>query len=224
MFTILFIDDHKLLIPGMKSAIESLGAYTVTGISDSQKVMYFLNNRNVPDLIITDLNMPGMDGIELIQKIRSVLPKQKIAVMTMYYTFNLMKTLESLGVSGFILKNDEMDVLNQLIITVINGGKFISPSLHNLTKNLNYDFSQDGEVVDNFIKKFSLSPRELEILRMVVSNMSSQQIADKLFISKDTVSTHRKNIIRKTKCSTVIDLVNLAKSFFIQPISEFNSN
>lgn len=210
MFKIILIDDHKMLLNGLKMVLEANTDIEVVQIfSNSLEVIPYLNNNNV-DLIISDLNMPKMNGIELIEKIKNNFPYTKTAVMTMYYNPHLIELLEGLNIDGYIHKSIDNNDLQCAIQTIRNGEKYYSKVVKKILGNDNFEFAKNLTIVDNFLTKYCLSPRELEIFHLIIENYSSQEIADKLHISKDTVSTHRKNIVRKIGCTTPVEMLKIA--------------
>lgn len=211
MYKLLLVDDHKLLISGLKSIIETEFDAKVRIETQSTLIMNILNGENF-DLIITDLNMPELNGIELIKKIRQTKPLQKIAVITMYYTPQIIAELLEQKVNGFFHKSiDDAELIKGIQMT-LDGKNFFPNNLKQMHATNNYDFkvTHNQLIQDDFLRLYSLTKREHEIFKLIIANKTSQEIADKMYLSKDTVSTHRKNIIRKTGCTTIIDFINLA--------------
>ena len=153
--------------------------------------------------------MPEMNGVELIKTLRAQYPSLPIAVMTMYFNRHLIEELKILQVNGYLHKSIESEELEQAILKIKNGEHYYC---NNILDNDDYKFiyNTDNIITDNFVKQYCFSKRELEIFLLIIENKSSTEIAEQLFISKDTVSTHRKNIIRKTNCHTPVEMFRLA--------------
>lgn len=209
MLKILLVDDHKMLLEGLKSIMEKTNLDTsVQIISSPKNVIPFLNSNKI-DIVITDLNMPEMSGFDLIKKIKQNHPFTKIGVLTMYYNPNIINELKTLDIDLYLHKGSGEDEFEIALQTLLNGNKYFSTGAKKFMFN---DLKLDNghSIKDAFIQKYILSPREFEIFKLIIENNSSQEISEKLFISKETVSTHRKSIIRKTGCKTVIELLKLA--------------
>jgi len=209
MFKVLLVDDHVIFVNGLKKIINEIPDVEVVSVlNNSQSVIHYLNNNKI-DLLITDLNMPEMNGVELIKTLRAQYPSLPIAVMTMYFNRHLIEELKILQVNGYLHKSIESEELEQAILKIKNGEHYYC---NNILDNDDYKFiyNTDNIITDNFVKQYCFSKRELEIFLLIIENKSSTEIAEQLFISKDTVSTHRKNIIRKTNCHTPVEMFRLA--------------
>jgi two-component system nitrate/nitrite response regulator NarL len=211
MLKVLLIDDHKILLYTLKMVLQKNDRIeVVAAISDPHDVLKLLNSIKV-DLIITDLNMPDISGFELIKRIKMNLPTMKFAVLTMYYSKQLINELMDLNIDAFLHKTIDIDELNHAIQQIESGQKYFSKDIKtSIYQDLRVNL--DNKIVDSFGKQFFLSSRELEIFFLIIEGKSSQNIADLLYISRDTVSTHRKNIIKKTGCSTALEMMKLASS------------
>lgn len=201
------VDDHKLFIKGIISLFEENSEMEVVGHAYSAK--QFLNEPPVtePDVILIDINMPDMTGIELTRIIKEKNPKAKILALTMFEDILYIQKMIQSGANGYVLKSADMQVLIEAIKTVANGGKFWDAEIRNtiLEKVGAIDSEEFKDLNQN-----KLSKRELEILYLITKELSNSQIAEKLFISERTVETHRKNIMAKTKTSNTVGLVKLA--------------
>jgi DNA-binding NarL/FixJ family response regulator len=201
------VDDHKLFIKGIISLFEENSEMEVVGHAYSAK--QFLNEPPVtePDVILIDINMPDMTGIELTRIIKEKNPKAKILALTMFEDLLYIQKMIQSGANGYVLKSADMQVLIEAIKTVANGGKFWDAEIRNtiLEKVGAIDSEEFKDLNQN-----KLSKRELEILYLITKELSNSQIAEKLFISERTVETHRKNIMAKTKTSNTVGLVKLA--------------
>lgn len=201
------VDDHKLFIKGIISLFEENSEMEVVGHAYSAK--QFLDEPPVtePDVILIDINMPDMTGIELTRIIKEKNPKAKILALTMFEDILYIQKMIQSGANGYVLKSADMQVLIEAIKTVANGGKFWDAEIRNtiLEKVGAIDSEEFKDMNQN-----KLSKRELEILYLITKELSNSQIAEKLFISERTIETHRKNIMAKTKARNTVGLVKLA--------------
>lgn len=201
------VDDHKLFIKGIISLFEENSEMEVVGHACS--ATQYLNDSQAaePDVILIDINMPDMTGIELTRIIKEKNPKAKILALTMFEDILYIQKMIQSGANGYVLKSADMQVLIDAIKTVANGGKYWDAEIRNtiLEKVGAIDSDEFKDLNQN-----KLSKRELEILYLITKELSNSQIAEKLFISERTVETHRKNIMAKTKTSNTVGLVKLA--------------
>jgi DNA-binding NarL/FixJ family response regulator len=210
---ILLVDDHTLFRNGLKTLLNVISGFRVVGeAADGNKLLELIDDVKV-DVVLLDISMPGMDGIEAAQKALEKYPDLKIITLSMYGEEDYYFKMVSLGVKGFLLKNSDINQVRDAIITVVEGGSYFSQELlFNLVSNLKStvqiesDESAD-EFVDHSDENEPLSQRELQILLLICQGLSNVEIADKLFISKRTVDKHRANILAKTKCKNTANLV-----------------
>lgn len=194
---ILLVDDHIILLDGLKSLLQksqiNLVLETATSGSEAlQKLKVF-----PADLVITDINMPGMDGMELIKTIREQLPPTKIIVLSLHDEAHYVRSIMKQRVQGYILKNDSSKELIEAVEKVLGGKTFLSSKISEIMM----------EQLDQPSAEQLLSERELQILKLIAAEFSNKQIADQLFISERTVETHRKNILRKTNSKNIVGLI-----------------
>ncbi len=200
---ILLVDDHHLFSDGLLSLLQNEPDFEVVGqVFEGNQVLNSILE-NSPHLILLDANLPNRNGKDLAVVIRKDFPNIKVIILTMYDENALVKEFQKIGVDGYILKNSTKAELLEGIRMVVNGQIFFDPKLSNST-------NQPTLIDDEFIKKFSLTPREIEMIRMIRAGMSSQDIADKSNLSLLTVKTHRRNIHFKLKTETTADLIRFA--------------
>ena len=193
---ILIADDHQIVIDGLKLVLSSREDFNVAGeASNGLEVLEFLS-QNKADVVVLDINMPEMDGIKCAKKIKSLYPEIKIIILTMYAQKSFIEEIVKIGIDGCLLKNNTGKELSDAIARVTSGKSYYD-QIQNFSKE---------EVKQNY----TLSDRELEIIRKLGDGMTSSQIASELYISEHTVKTHRKNILRKLDLHSSSELIQYA--------------
>ena len=205
---IFIADDHPVIAQGVKCMVANQANMTVVGTALSGNEMFRLLPNTRPTILLLDLNMPGSDFYENIDWIKKEVPWVKIIIYSGYYAPDLVKSLLQSGAKGYVAKESKPTELIDAIITVSEGGTYTSIPAHGQTDN----GCQQGQagLHDDFRKRLSLSRREQEILELISKGLSSQGIGKTLYISKHTVETHRKNILRKLDFNTSTELVKFA--------------
>lgn len=201
---ILIVDDHQMFIDGLKSILHKQKEFTVYAEAlDGESALEIIKN-DKPDIVITDISMPGMTGIELTHKIKSDYPEIKVIVVSMYNDSNVVSEILMAEAEGYILKNTgKQELLNALTKIANNGTFYCNDVISTMIKHV----KKDSEV-QNEIK--ILSDREIEVLKLIAEEYSSDQIAEKLFISKRTVDSHRANILAKLNIKTLAGLIKFS--------------
>jgi DNA-binding NarL/FixJ family response regulator len=185
---ILIADDHPFTLMGTKGFVESLG-YKVEDICSNGITAYNLINTHQPNIAILDINMPGIDGLEILEKVYRQKLKTKVILLTMHKEMTVFKKANQFGVSGYILKENAQEELQICLEEVIKGNQYIS-------KNLENDLLIDNSSAsDDALSKLTFT--EKKILELIAQQKTSKQIAEMLFISEKTVEGHRTNIIQK---------------------------
>jgi DNA-binding NarL/FixJ family response regulator len=188
MRTIILADDHPVTLNGMKAYLEKLG-YLVLSIYDNGISAYNNIISLKPDCAILDLSMPGMNGLEVLQKIRTSNKSIKVIIYTMYHEKALFEKAVNLGVNGYLLKDFAMEELETCLDTLKFKSQWFSPKL-----NESLIIKETDSVKE---KLLLLSPAEQKIVSLIATEKSSKTIAELLFISEKTVENHRSSIIRK---------------------------
>jgi len=202
---IILADDHQFLLEGIMTVLKELPALEIAAAVNNGVDLMYAVAKHAPELVILDLNMPGYDGLQCLQKIKADFPLIKVLVLTNYNQPELVEEVRKMKANGFLVKNSSAALLKQAIEIILSGQEFF-PEPGELKT-----VPEDSYFFDDFLKKYQLTKREVGIIRMVCREMSSRQIADILFLSELTVNTHRRNILRKLEIKNVAGLINFAK-------------
>jgi DNA-binding NarL/FixJ family response regulator len=205
---ILLIDDHHLFSDGLKELLQKEEDLVVIGqVFDGADVLRQVHLRS-PDLVLLDVNLPQVNGRDLAEIILRDFAQTRVIILTMYAEKQVVDTFRKMHVHGYILKNTTRDTLLQGIRAVLRGETFFDPNVE-APKNIS------PLLDDEFIKKFALTPREIEMVRLIKQGLSSQEIADRLSLSLLTIKTHRRNIHFKLGTETTADLIRFANEYGI---------
>lgn len=199
---IFLVEDHHLMRRGLASLLTTERNVEIIGEAGTgEEGLIMLAGMEVPDLVIMDISLPGMNGIEVTRKLKTIKPEIKILVLSMYDNPIFVYQAIEAGASGYILKRAMVEELDLAIDAIIHGGSFLSPSI---TKNLDISLA-----FDNYSYQ-SLTNREMEVLKLLASGSSVNDIAETLYISIYTVYTHLSNIKRKVGIEKTPDLIRYA--------------
>lgn len=201
---IIVVDDHAIFLKGLNLLINECNDFKVIGEASNGVNFLELLDKMTPDLVLMDIKMPLMDGIEATKKALEKYPDLKIMTLTMFSEHKYLRLMAEAGVKGFILKSIGKKELEYAIKNVVNGKTYFSPEvIEDISKW--QPTSRSGVFLEEMNER--LSDRELDVLQQIVKGLSTQEIADKLFISRRTVEGHRANLISKTATRNVVDLV-----------------
>ncbi len=203
---LLLVDDHKIVLDSLALLFSSMENIEVVGkLTKPQEVLQFIENQLV-DVLISDLQMPEMSGIDLTLQLRNRFPLLKIILLTMVEDAHNIREAIRAGVNGYVLKTTGREELEKAISVVMDGKKFYSEDVIS---------ELASEEIEELIAKkpenvSQLTSREIEVLRLIVEELSSNEIAQKLFISLPTVESHRRNLMTKLKVKSSIGMVKYA--------------
>jgi two-component system nitrate/nitrite response regulator NarL len=198
---IFIVDDHQMVIDGLKLIIDTIEGFEIVGESTSAfHALDVLATANA-DILLTDVSMPEMSGIELTRLVKKKYPHIKIIALSMFSESQVVAEMIDAGISGYILKNTGKQELIEALNKVASGQNYFG---QDITLQLMKSFKRNQDETSR------LTDREIEIIRMIEQDFGNKQIADMLFISERTVETHRKNILRKTNTQTVVGLLKYA--------------
>ncbi len=205
-YRILLADDHTLIRRGIRNLISNNPALKVIGeVGDGEELLAFLR-KSQPDLLILDISMPKLTGIEAVSKVRKLYPKIKILMLTMHKNKQYFYHAMSAGADGYLMKEDSDEELLLAVKRIQQGKSYISPFL-------SQDFADDviSAYRNNRSSPFeTLTKREREVLELVVDGHTSKVMAKLLNLSPRTIDHHRANLLKKFDMKNSVDLVNFA--------------
>ena len=201
--TLAIVDDHQIVIDGIKSLLHGHPVFKVEIETTEPLLMKGLLEKNPVDILLTDVMMPGMNGAELAKTIHQRFPKIKILALSMSGQGDLVnQMINESDISGYVLKNIGKQELLIALEKISSGGIYFGDEvLNEMLKSSDRKRSSE---------EAHLTLREVEIIKLIEKEYSNKKIADTLFLSERTVETHRKNIFRKTKTSSLIGLIKYA--------------
>lgn len=202
--TVFIVDDHPFICSGIKAYLRA-NNYTIAGVAQDGVSVIADVGLHRPDLVIMDLNIPGRDGMQVIESLKRINVNQKIIVLTASESeFHMQRCLQ-LGVDGYLCKSHDMTQLLQAIRSIDKGIKFY-PCSHNIEVKTLHPESE---------KLMSLSRRELLVLRKLAAGYSNKEIALQLSLSNKTISTYKIKILRKLGIKSVVDINEVAKRNYL---------
>jgi DNA-binding NarL/FixJ family response regulator len=205
---VLISDDHQILLDSLSLLLSTISNVEIAGtVNDSRKVLHFLENYEI-DILITDFDMPYLTGIDLTLQVRQKFPKLKILMLTVSEDAETIREAFQAGISGYVMKKANRAELERAIMVVASGEKYYSDAV--MKELLNPVGLQNGVHETLPRPPVAITPRELEIVRLITEELSTSEIAERLFISVGTVETHRHNILRKLNVKNAIGIIKYA--------------
>ena len=207
-YNLIIADDHKLFLEGITNLIESQTNLNLvlTAASGASVIKYLqINDKEKIDLIISDISMPDVDGIELNRFLKTNFPDTKVLIVSMHTDPNILDNLIKNNVDGYLSKNTASDEFITAIETILKGQKYFSEQVK--TQYTNSVFNNQKEAIE------LLTTREKEVLKLIAQEFTTQEIADKLFLSKHTIESYRKSLISKLKVRNLAGLTKYAIKF-----------
>jgi two-component system nitrate/nitrite response regulator NarL len=203
---LLIVDDHQMLIDGIKALLTDQSQFHIAAEATRGSEALSLLEKHPIDIVVTDINMPEMSGVELVKEIKAKNADIKILALSMFGEKQTIKDMIDAGVSGYILKNTGKKELVDALSKIASGGIFFSDDV---TTEMMRAMTEPL-AAEPLITQVNLTQREREILKLITKEYSNVRIADELFISERTVETHRKNIFRKTNTKSIVGLIKYA--------------
>ncbi len=203
---VLIADDHTIVRSGLNLLLSSEPDLQVVGEASDGAAAVEMAEQLRPHVVLMDIGMPGVNGVEATRQIKQRVPECNILVLTMHRSDEYFFEMLNAGASGYILKGAETSELIQAVRAVARGDVFLYPSMARGLVRQYLSLSSAGVSGEP-----ALTPRESEIARMVAEGFSNREIADKLVVSPSTVHSHRSNLMRKLGLSTRRELVQYAR-------------
>ena len=188
---IMIADDHSMIREGLKNLLELDGNLKVIAEALDGKDCLEKLQTVTPDILLLDINMPVMNGLEVLKYLKEYYPKVKVLVLTVHNEVEYLMKAAEIGVNGYILKDSDFEELRKAIMTIIGGETYIQPSLIPALNSKMIEKKEDDKKLEN------LTRREVEVLKLLAVGMYNKEIAEKLHISERTVKNHISNIFKK---------------------------
>jgi len=203
MISVLIADDHQVLLDGFVSIFDDIEDINVIGtVSNGKQVLDFVALKS-PDIILLDINMPVLNGVETCKWLTRSHPEISVIALSMYDQSSYYKRMMQYGAKGYLLKNDNAEEIELAIRKVMSGDTYVSSKMQMAI--------QDAEVpTPESPTSFDVSKRELEVLHEIAAGYTDQQIGEKLYISHHTVTSHRKKLFQKLGAHNAAQLVRIA--------------
>ena len=203
---ILIADDHGLMRAGLRALLEDEPAIEVVGEAASGEEVLHLAGELHPDIVLLDIGLPGIDGIEATRRLKLVYPQAKVLILTMYDEESLLLEAIRAGAAGYIIKRAAEEELITAIQAICRGEIYIHPAI---TRFLVKDLSPDTKPKKDALHE--LTPREVEVMGYIIRGFTNRQIAEALYISMRTVEGHRASLFSKLGLKTRVELVEYAE-------------
>lgn len=205
MASIVIADDHAIVREGLRRLIESEPDLSVVGeAADGREVLEHVANDR-PDVVVLDIGMPRLGGLETLERLRAAHPKLKVILLSVHADSTFIQSAIALGADGYVLKNGRVAEIVTAIRETMAGGSYFSPAVaREIVERLR---SPGGEAEDPFTL---LSPREREILQLIADGLSAKEVASRLDIGTKTVEAHRTSLMRKLGVRKATELVRYA--------------
>ena len=195
--SIILADDHKIVREGLKQLLEIDDKIRVIGeANDGIECLQLLENFS-PDLLLLDINMPNMNGLEVLKKIKALPRKQKVLILTIHNEVEYLMKAIDIGSNGYVLKDSGLEVLKTAIFAINSGEDYIQPSLTPLLK----EAMEKNKEKENIVTETILTRRELDVLKLLTEGLYNKEIAGRLEISEKTVKNHVSRLFKKIMVS-----------------------
>ena len=201
---IIIADDHTMFLQGIVSLLENEENINILGVAPNGKEVFKIIDTALPDILLLDISMPEMDGIEVTRIIKQQFPSIKILIISTHSNIQMIAKLIRMGVEGYLLKNAEKEELLHAIHTIHKGGNYFCKEVEEKNDDNNSKIKSETSQITE------LSSREKEILILIAQEFTGNEIAEKTFITLNTVNTHRRNLISKLNVKNTAGLVKYA--------------
>jgi DNA-binding NarL/FixJ family response regulator len=197
MIKVAIVDDHPLLVEGLKKLLEESEVASITGIAGSGKECIRMIMAEEPEVLLLDINLPDINGIDLCKDIHLKWPSIKILALTSYSEYTSVRKMLDNGAKGYLLKNALNEEIIEGVKTVYQDREFLCNEIDLFLKRQSYN-------------QVFLTPRETTLLRLIAEGFTNREIADKLFLGIETINTYRKNLLFKLNARNTAVLIRIA--------------
>jgi DNA-binding NarL/FixJ family response regulator len=201
---VVLAEDHRIVREGLRSLLGAGGRFEVVGETGDGLDVESLVAQHRPDLLVVDVVLPGLDGIEATRRVRKSCPDTRVVVLSMHAAEPFVLEALAAGASAYVLKDTTSTELIRALLEASAGRRYLSPPLTLRSLEIYEEGTKGRERSDPLV---SLSPREREVLQLVAGGLTSSQIAERLGLSPRTVESHRANLMRKIGISTTAGLI-----------------
>jgi len=205
---IILVDDHRIVRDGIKSILNSTNSIEVIGEASNYEELTLILKEKIPDIIMLDISLPGLSGIEITQILKEEYPGIKVIILSMYTDDDFIYNALKAGAKSYLPKNTNRQELLEAVELVYRGEEYFNEFISNIILK-SYIKKAKADSSDND-KQTLLTRREMEVLSLFAEGLSNQEIAGRLFISIRTVESHKNHIMQKFKLKSVVDLVKYA--------------
>jgi len=207
---VLLVDDHQIVRDGIKRILKDESDIELVGSVSSGKEALDFVKCTPPDVVIADLSMPNMSGIELTERLKGLHPSINVLILSMFNNEEYIVSAIQAGAKGYLPKQDSTtEILLEAIRTIASGDEFYSPSISKIVIK-SFVNSVKNTSVSDIAKKQQLTSREKEILKLCVEGYTNNEIADKLNLSVFTIKTHKNNIMQKYNFKSTVEMIKFA--------------
>jgi len=204
---VLIADDHKIMLAGLRSLLEKQSDLEVVGEAENGRKAVQMAHEKKPDVVVMDVSMPDLNGIEATIQIRESLPETRVIALSMHSDKRFVMGMLRAGAVGYLLKDCASQELANAIAQVAVGKKYLSPEITGVVID---DFLKGGTPEEDEAVASVLSAREREVLQLIAEGWSTKQIASHLYVSIKTIETHRRQIMKKLDLHSIADLTKYA--------------
>jgi len=203
---IIIADDHQIIIDGIKALLDDVPDIEIIGEALNGEALLEQLKVKKPDIVLLDISMPVMDGITAARRMNEEYPDIQILVLSTHDERRLIHEIWKMGIESYVVKSASKEEMIKAINIIASGGSYFSKAIKDKLRRI----TSDDMGYSVAVHPISLTKRELQILKLLAMEYTGEEVAKELFISKNTVETHRKNLFRKTKSRTTIGLVKFA--------------
>ncbi len=202
MYKLLIVDDHEMIRDAIRTYFEGNNEFIITAEAENGRQALDKLKSGEFNIVLTDINMPEMDGVELLSEIKKDYPTVKVLVLTMFDDVHQVKKMIENGCNGYLLKNASKSELISALKDIVSGKDYYSREIYDVL----IQSMTKHKPRQRLTYEVGISEREKEVLELIVREFSNKEIAEKLFISVRTVETHKRNLLEKTGCKNVAGL------------------